>query len=84
LTDYRAAGAAGTPPKTAGGQKFIGGDDTQTPFSFCPPALPVSRTSHRFLEKKKGKCPCPSPPVRGHLKLNSLKFSLHYQNNFVS
>jgi len=49
LTDCRACGAAGIPPKTAGGQKFIGGDDTQTPFSFCPPALPASRVSRRFL-----------------------------------
>jgi len=24
LTDCRATGAAGTPPKTAGGQKFLG------------------------------------------------------------
>jgi len=45
--------------------------------------LPASRAS-RFLEKKKGKYPCPNLPVCGHLKLNSLRFSLHYQNNFVS
>jgi len=35
LTDCRATGAAGTPPKTAGGQKFL----PLKPLPFCPPAF---------------------------------------------
>jgi len=35
LTDCRACGAAGTPPKTAGGQKFL----SLKPLLFCPPAF---------------------------------------------
>jgi len=32
-------------------------------------------------KKIKRSCACPTRPVRGHLKLNSLKFSLYYENN---
>jgi hypothetical protein len=63
----------------AGGQKFLPPD----PLPFCPSAMAASWASRRFLEKKKGKCPCLTRPVRGHLKLKSQKFSLNYQNNFV-
>jgi len=35
LTDCRACGAAGIPPKTAGGQKFL----PLKPLPFCPPAF---------------------------------------------
>jgi len=45
----------------AGGQKFISGDDAQTPLPFCPPAfraegaptcLVVRRGSRDFVDKK--------------------------------
>ena len=49
--------------------------------------LAFRKIFHAVLKLGRGKeekCVVAPALIRGHLKLNSLKFSLHYQNNFVS